>query len=489
MPTQNSAFDQLFAAAADPAMSAIIEAKLASEQAALNIESQQSSSASLAAKRNSISRSRNGSFRQNANGSTTNGGSFRRAGSRTPNESIDSKTGLNGGGEQLLSTSPGALTPTNSKRFSNSLKISDSLGAPTALTRSCSCKRAASFKRMKSKNASPNRSPHQATTPTAPATGYRNGELEAAGDDAFHILSSRGVVPARRGTQCSETMMDDLATSPLGGTDNGRHASRVGSLPFEMLQFLHHQQQQQHHLQQLTPTDAADPAGTYRVRQFNTTSNGSVINRGDSFKRSFKRSTQSIASVNNKKEPSTASSGHTLPSHLAVEGGIGMTGANLLNLPDFNSGYTSKSANNSVYDVNETSFNGGNDEESITVGVVMDQHSHINQNHSGSFLRSVGNSSRIQPTGGARSGGGSVTPTFATMRSQESVRPYIVYMIGSTSVGKNALVKQFNTSEYRGTYQLNQNQALSGNVFYSLNILKLEPGLFLVQFRNGPFLK
>jgi hypothetical protein len=437
-PTQNSAFDQLFAAAADPAMSAIIEAKLAAEQAALAADSPHAAS-SLSTKRNSMSRSRNGSFRQNAAAAAA-GGSLHRAASRSPNESHDSRTTLN----EANSVSPGApLTPTSAKRLlSSGLKMADTLGAPQALTRSCSCKRPASFKRMRSKNASPSsRSPRQATSPMpATAAGIELVAVAAAtGDDAFHILSSRGVVPSgRRGTQCSDTIMDDLTS------DAGRSASRVGSLPFEVLQYLHQQQQQQLHLQQ--PTPAAED--TYRVRQFNTTSSGSVINRGDSFKRSFKRSTQSIAS--GKKEPSTASSGHTPPSHLAVEGGVGVAGANLLHLPELSSGYASKSANNSVYDVNETSFNGNDEEPVLAMG----------QNNSGSFLGGI--SSRIQPVA-QMAAGGLLTPTFA-MTSQESVRPYIVYMIGSTSVGKNALIKQFNTSEYRGTYQLNQNQALSGKL-------------------------
>ena len=179
----NSAFDQLFAAAADPAMSAIIEAKMATEAAALatSVEEQQQHSLS---KKNSISRSRNGSFRHNAGG-----GSFRRAGSRTPNESIDSKSTLNVGADNSVNlTASGSVTPTNPKRFSNNLKIDGNahLGAPQALTRSCSCKRPGSLKKMKSKNASPNRSPLLGTTPIATTLN------EVAGDDAFRILNSRG---------------------------------------------------------------------------------------------------------------------------------------------------------------------------------------------------------------------------------------------------------------------------------------------------------
>ena len=31
---------------------------------------------------------------------------------------------------------------------------------------------------------------------------------------------------------------------------------------------------------------------------------------------------------------------------------------------------------------------------------------------------------------------------------------YVVYVMGASTVGKNALIKQFKTSEYRGTYDI-----------------------------------
>lgn len=204
----NRAFDELFAAAQNPAMSAIIEAKLAAQQAAEALVKHLPESNQPPSKRNSISRgSRNGSFRRNA----SNNSSVRRAGSRTPNESVDSKTTLNVTGIEYNNHNNNSSSQINAngstKRFANNLNIENNvylgannannflLEAPQALTRSVSCKRPSSFKRMRSKNASPNPSPVMPHRSVLTPGGHETGQelLSMAGDDAFHILSSRGI--------------------------------------------------------------------------------------------------------------------------------------------------------------------------------------------------------------------------------------------------------------------------------------------------------
>ena len=60
-------------------------------------------------------------------------------------------------------------------------------------------------------------------------------------------------------------------------------------------------------------------------------------------------------------------------------------------------------------------------------------------------------------------GGNEISLSAAgVMQHHELSRPYVTYVIGTTSVGKNALIKQFKTSEYRGTYQLNDGSAGGG---------------------------
>lgn len=135
----------------------------------------------------------------------------------------------------------------------------------------------------------------------------------------------------------------------------------------------------------------------YRVRQF-VTSKGAVINRGDSFKRSFKRSNQSLSSANGgKKERDTPSSGG---------------GANLSPGP-----------------MGDQSFSNGLD---ATPSQLVDV---------GGVDETIAMVEPVQPQGAP------------------SVRTYVVYVLGAPTVGKNALIKQFKTSEYRGTYDICAHQS------------------------------
>ena len=257
--SQNSAFDELFAAAktGNFIKSAHVEAKMAiaahkddddePAEPAEDVEEQ------FFAKKNLF----NGKVR---NGSFKNRQSFKKV-------------------------SPYESNPASSPM--TALKVQDSLGSPQPLTRSCSCKRPGSFKKMRAKA----EAPVQVQTSRLPSVATPLS------------LANNG----RRSTQCSIVLSEEL--------DKENNVAASGDLDQD--------------------------AEVCRVRQFNMTNKGSVINRGDSFKRSFKRSSNSISS---KKDVSPV-----FPSH---------DGGNTLNLPDFQDAYLNKSVNSSSCGLNDETASG-----------------------------------------------------------------------------------------------------------------------------------
>ena len=381
--SMNSAFDELFAAAetGNSSISAIVEAKIAAathvthEQADYDIESQ-----FLRSKNSFSNRSRNNSFRANSN--------------KKFGQSVDESKFIN---NQLNSNSSNNESTNTINKGSNknnhALNVETNLGAPQLLTRSCSCKRPGSFKRMKAKNAgiatagggvSPSRihqqqSSNQKINTSGPLTNGSNTNNANIG---------------RRGTQCSIVLPESLDNS----------SKLAGSLPFESNQFYD------------------EDAEVYRVRQFNITQKGSVINRGDSFKRSFKRSNNSLSS---KKEVSSN----------YYEG-------NTLNLPDFSDGFNKSSASSNC-GLNDTTTNN-------------DCTSNSNESYGNNMHLNEINATSM-----------SNTSDKEKEKRVEPVNNFLVYVIGSSGVGKNALIKQFKTSEYRGTYDIDTQGNL--NIYQSIN--------------------
>ena len=254
--SQNSAFDELFAAAktGNFIKSAHVEAKMAiaahkddePAEPAEDVEEQ------FFAKKNLF----NGKVR---NGSFKNRQSFKKV-------------------------SPYESNPASSPM--TALKVQDSLGSPQPLTRSCSCKRPGSFKKMRAKA----EVPAQVTQTSRPSVTTPSS------------LANNG----RRSTQCSIMLSEEMDKENVAAS-----------------------------------ADFEQDAEVCRVRQFNMTNKGSVINRGDSFKRSFKRSSNSISS---KKDASPV-----FPSH---------DGSNTLNLPDFQDAYLNKSVNSSSCGLNDDTASG-----------------------------------------------------------------------------------------------------------------------------------
>lgn len=370
----NSAFDELFAAAesGNLAMSAMAEAKMAAVTAAASAEANET----LVDYDNSESpfnrktRSRNSSFRGRS--------SVKRSQKTPPNDNVE--------------LSQAKKSPINS------LKAESYLGSPQQLTRSCSCKRPGSFKKMKAKSSgvSPSISPNR-----------RDLKSPEANTPIVVTTTPAANVSGRRGTHCSITISEDLEAV--------LQQNRAGSLPFESLS--NQQQQQPVNNSYLNPNEDAE---VYRVRQFNITNKGSVINRGDSFKRSFKRSNNSLSS---KKETPENNN-------------------NTLNLPEY---LDNKSGNSSNVGLNEISEKdtGANFLSSGSVNLVnANNGSCATFNSMNTNLTTTNNSTAV-----------------CNLTQQESAQTFVVYILGSSSVGKNALIKQFKTSEYRGTYEINANHS------------------------------
>lgn len=177
-------------------------------------------------------------------------------------------------------------SPAGSKKLLSPRLNDNKLGTPQQLTRSQSCKRPGSFKRsQRAKQNGLTTEQKASPTSTQPAN-----------------------VSGRRGTHGSIN---------LGEMEGGR----CGSLPMDNM-------------------NGEEDTEICRVRQFNITNKG-IVNRGDSFKRSFKRSNNSLTS---KKEISPTINNH----------GDG----NTLNLPDAYDGFfVNKSCTNSNNGLNDASSN------------------------------------------------------------------------------------------------------------------------------------
>lgn len=349
-PNMNSAFDELFAAAesGNSSVSAAVEAKIAAATAAAtaaaNGEEDETAVDFAIRKRNSTIRSRNNSVRK-ANGSVK----------RLPRSPMASGTiETESNAAMMAETSFSNAPPVAANHTLDALKVESYLGSPQPLTRSCSCKRPGSFKKMRSKNASPNRA---AANQANNANNQENYVVNAV------PAAAASNVTGRRGTQCSVSISEDLEANKQ---------NRAGSLPFDTLNNMLLQNAF------LNP----DNAEFYRVRQFNMTDKGSVINRGDSFKRSFKKSNQSLS---NKKDASPT----TIPQ--------------IINTFDLQQQQPDEST-----------------QPTMEGDMLLDTN-----------LLSVPQAVNAGP-----------------------VDTYTVYIVGSTNVGKNALIKQFKTSEYSGTYNI-----------------------------------
>jgi hypothetical protein len=144
-----------------------------------------------------------------------------------------------------------------------------------------------------------------------------------------------------------------------------------------------------------------DDGENYLIRQFNTTKKGTVINRGDSI--SFRRRSTRVRSL---KFGSFSSSGS-----------FSRIDRNSIVKED-----------NLFFEQNESNDSENNDKALI-------------KNHT---ARNCISNSRLYSIA-------------SNLDSVDTIETYYVYILGASGVGKNSLIKQFETSEYRGIYEIKHN--------------------------------
>jgi len=188
-----------------------------------------------------------------------------------------------------------------------------------------------------------------------------------------------------------------------------QRSGRVGSLPLDQLQL---------------PIDGEEEI--YRVRQFNTTSKG-FVNRGDSFKRSFKRS-GSISRRSSFRTNNNLLSNETSPTQdsdgtLPKEGRTSIHSLNNSITPNLN-GIVDNHFNN---DSNSLITNTTTNTTTATVPITLDDEE---EEEDSPVVE------RIQTADG-----------FV-----QDIRVYQVYLLGMSGTGKCSLIRQFKSTEYRGIY-------------------------------------
>jgi hypothetical protein len=236
------------------------------------------------------------------------------------------------------------------------------------LTRSCSCKRPGSFKKMRSKN-------------------HLNSQQQTNQQITARTTSDHSKIDDEKKNNSG----NNYSTSEEIGIIN-KSSNRAGSLPFETLDVNHN-------------------LDTYRLRCFNITSKGGIVNRGDSFKRSFKRSNRSIIEHNN----------------------------NPLTVVNDDSEIQSPKKQNSIPTpllvLSQASDDGNLNNRENDSEIINEMKKIPRNNNKLKLLRN----SDVE------------TPAI------ENIDTFVIYVVGSCGVGKNSLTKQFKTSEYHGTYDIDLN--------------------------------
>ncbi|CAM4982271.1 unnamed protein product [Rotaria socialis] len=183
-----------------------------------------------------------------------------------------------------------------------------------------------------------------------------------------------------------------------------RRSARIGSLPLDQLQIPHDGDEE-----------------IYLVRQFNTTSKG-FVNRGDSFKRSFKRS-GSISRRGSFRKTDRTPSQEQINDSLVLNNEIRSSTNSLTNTkttpcgPNLN-GILDNQFNDSAI-------------ENISSSPITNNDDHDDDDDDDNEIVE-----RIETEDG----------------HVQDIRVYQVYLLGMSGTGKCSLLRQFKTTEYRGIY-------------------------------------
>ncbi|CAF1087753.1 unnamed protein product [Rotaria magnacalcarata] len=275
------------------------------------------------------------------------------------------------------------------------------------LARSCSYKRPQSIKKYRQKKKEKEKDQHQYFS-----AHKSNTSAPSQNSQSFYRVTSdsfRKSIATPTGRVSVADLMANDDTSDQRSSPNTERAARIGSLTLDQLKL---------------PPDGGEEI--YLVRQFHTTSKG-FVNRGDSFKRSFKRSDstsrRSSCRINTNITPNDGTSSqehdtnHSPSSTKDIHTSIpslthNSSGANLNGLLDTHFIDTNPSL--SSIPLPDHGDNDDEEEEDDDNPLVE----------------------RIQTEDGC----------------VHDVHVYQVYLLGMSGTGKCSLIRQFKTTEYRGIY-------------------------------------
>ncbi|CAF3083537.1 unnamed protein product [Rotaria socialis] len=272
------------------------------------------------------------------------------------------------------------------------------------LARSCSYKRPQSIKKYRQKKKEKDQqqyfSAHKSNTST---TSQNNQSFHRVTSDSFRKSTA---TPTGRVSIADLMANDD--TSDQWSSPNTERAARIGSLTLDQLKL---------------PTDGGEEI--YLVRQFHTTSKG-FVNRGDSFKRSFKRSGSTSRRSSCRINPNiTSNDGASSQEH------------------------DTNHSPSSTKDIHTSISSLTNNSCGANLNGLLDTH-FVDTNPS---LSSIPLPDQIENEEEEDDDDNPLVERIQTEDGRvHDIHVYQVYLLGMSGTGKCSLIRQFKTTEYRGIY-------------------------------------
>ncbi|CAF0780110.1 unnamed protein product [Rotaria sordida] len=270
------------------------------------------------------------------------------------------------------------------------------------LARSCSYKRPQSIKKYRQKKKEKEKD-HQQYFPTrkysTTTTSQNNHSFHQGTSDSFR----KSVTAATARVSATDLMATDDPQDQWSSL-NTQRSTRVGSLTLDQLKL---------------PPDGDEEI--YRVRQFHTTPKG-FVNRGDSFKRSFKRSGSTSRRSSFRTNPNITTNDRTSSQEHDAN-----------NSPSSNKEIrTSKTSltNSSGLNLNGLLDSHFIDNNPTSSTIPLQDQDENDEDDDNTFVE------RIQTADG----------------HVQNIHVYQVYLLGMSGTGKCSLMRQFKTTEYRGVY-------------------------------------
>ncbi|CAF0912610.1 unnamed protein product [Rotaria sp. Silwood1] len=270
------------------------------------------------------------------------------------------------------------------------------------LARSCSYKRPQSIKKYRQKKKEKEKDQQQYFSTrkySTTATSQNNHSFHRVTSDSFR----KSITATTARVSAADLMATDDSQEQWSNSNNQR-AARIGSLTLDQLKL---------------PLDGDEEV--YRVRQFNTTPKG-FVNRGDSFKRSFKRSGSISRRSSFRANPNITPNDRT-PSQ-------------------------EHDTNNSPSSTKEirTSKNSLTNSSGANLNGLLDSHV-IDSNPTSSTIPLQDQDENYEDDD---------NPLVERIQTEDGrvqdIHVYQVYLLGMSGTGKCSLMRQFKSTEYRGIY-------------------------------------